>query len=123
MWKILVIGAAILLTLSCSENEPKSRRESFSIGKERPQVVLETEAGKIVLELFPDIAPNHVRNFLDLVERRFYDGLTFHRVVKGLVIQAGSPASSIYVWLNYLILTANSRFSAKRLKAWTSFRK
>ena len=94
MWKILVVGAAMLLTLSCSGIEPKSQRESFSVEKERPRVVLETEAGKIVLELFPDVAPNHVRNFLDLVGRGFYDSLTFHRVVKGLVIQAGSPDGS-----------------------------
>jgi len=94
MWKITVIGAMVLLTLSCSGNEPKSERKSFSVEKGKPQVVLETDAGKIVLELFPDVAPNHVRNFLDLVERGFYDGLTFHRVVKRLVIQAGSPDGS-----------------------------
>ena len=61
------------------------------VEKNRPRVIMETDMGKIVLELFPDVAPNHVKNFLDLANKGFYDGLTFHRVVKGFVIQGGDP--------------------------------
>ena len=61
------------------------------VEKHRPRVIMETDMGKIVLELFPDVAPNHVKNFLDLANKGFYDGLTFHRIVKGFVIQGGDP--------------------------------
>jgi cyclophilin family peptidyl-prolyl cis-trans isomerase len=53
--------------------------------------VLETEFGEIELEFFPDVAPRTVANFLALVERHFYDGLTFHRIVKGFMVQGGDP--------------------------------
>ena len=53
--------------------------------------VLETAAGEIELEFFPDQAPRTVANFLALADRRFYDGLTFHRIVKGFMIQGGDP--------------------------------
>ena len=47
--------------------------------------------GDIVLELCPDKAPNTVRNFLHLAHEGFYDGLTFHRVIDGFMIQGGDP--------------------------------
>jgi len=54
--------------------------------------VIEMEnGGKIRLELYPDVAPVSVKNFVKLVESGFYDGLTFHRVVPGFVIQGGCP--------------------------------
>lgn len=43
------------------------------------------------LELYPEIAPNTVNNFIHLVKRGFYDGLTFHRVIRGFMIQGGDP--------------------------------
>jgi len=49
--------------------------------------------GEIVLRFFPDVAPNHVKNFLDLAGRNFYDGTTFHRVIPGFMIQGGDPNS------------------------------
>jgi len=57
------------------------------------QAVLETDAGSITVELFPDRAPEHVRNFLRLADAGVYDGMAFHRVVSGFVIQTGSPAT------------------------------
>ena len=53
------------------------------------RVVLETSLGPITIELFPDRAPNHVRQFLRLAQSGVYDGTAFHRVVKGFVIQGG----------------------------------
>ena len=54
--------------------------------------VIEMEnGGKICLELYPDVAPVSVENFVKLVKSGFYDGLTFHRVVPGFVIQGGCP--------------------------------
>ena len=49
------------------------------------------DGGKIVMELYADIAPITVTNFVKLVQEKFYDGLTFHRVVEGFMIQTGDP--------------------------------
>ncbi len=47
--------------------------------------------GDILVRLYPDVAPETVKNFKDLVSRKFYDGLTFHRILKGFMIQGGCP--------------------------------
>lgn len=49
--------------------------------------------GEIVLKFFPDVAPNHVKNFIKLAKEKFYDGTTFHRVIPGFMIQGGDPNS------------------------------
>ncbi len=54
-------------------------------------VVLETEQGTIVIEFFSDDAPNHVENFIKLTESGFYDGVLFHRIIPGFMIQGGDP--------------------------------
>jgi peptidyl-prolyl cis-trans isomerase B (cyclophilin B) len=46
---------------------------------------------KIVIELYPDVAPNAVKNFVSLVNKGFYDGLIFHRVIPGFMVQGGDP--------------------------------
>ena len=56
-----------------------------------PQVILETDSGTIVVELFPKEAPITVENFLKLVNQKYYDGLIFHRVIPGFMIQGGDP--------------------------------
>jgi len=62
------------------------------LNETNPQVQIDMgELGTIKLELFPNIAPITVNNFLDLVETSFYDGLIFHRVIKGFMIQGGDP--------------------------------
>ncbi len=53
--------------------------------------ILNTSAGEIVLEFWPDVAPGHVKNFIDLAKKGFYDGTAFHRVIKGFMIQGGDP--------------------------------
>ena len=57
-----------------------------------PQVELDTTAGKIRLELYPDAAPKTVANFLDYVKAKHYDGTVFHRVIDGFMIQGGGFA-------------------------------
>lgn len=60
-----------------------------------PIVNIEMESGeKIVVELYPHIAPNTVKNFVSLVQKGFYDGLIFHRVIPGFMIQGGCPEGS-----------------------------
>lgn len=54
-------------------------------------VILHTEQGRLVIELFPDDAPNHVANFASLAADGFYDGTLFHRIIQGFMIQGGDP--------------------------------
>ena len=57
-----------------------------------PIVTIEMENGGVIkAELYPEVAPNTVRNFVSLVSKGFYDGLIFHRVIKGFMIQGGDP--------------------------------
>lgn len=56
-----------------------------------PVVTIETAEGVIKVELYPEVAPNTVRNFVSLVKKGFYDGTIFHRVIPGFVIQGGDP--------------------------------
>lgn len=57
-----------------------------------PIITIEMENGKVIkAELYPEIAPNTVNNFLSLVNKGYYDGLTFHRVIYGFMIQGGCP--------------------------------
>ncbi len=61
-------------------------------GDKNPVATIEMEDGKIIkLELYPEIAPNTVRNFISLANSKFYDGLIFHRVISGFMIQGGDP--------------------------------
>lgn len=55
--------------------------------------VIETRFGNMEIKFFPDVAPNHVKNFIDLAEKGFYDGTIFHRVIPGFMIQGGDPNS------------------------------
>lgn len=60
-----------------------------------PIVTIKLNCGKTVkVELYPEIAPNTVKNFVSLVKKGFYDGLIFHRVIPGFMIQGGDPTGS-----------------------------
>lgn len=56
-----------------------------------PIATIKTEKGTIKVELYPEIAPNTVKNFISLANKGFYNGLTFHRVIPGFMIQGGCP--------------------------------
>ncbi len=55
------------------------------------KAIIETNFGKIVFELLPNLAPETVRNFVNLAKTSFYDGVLFHRVIPGFMIQGGDP--------------------------------
>ncbi|MFP6766338.1 MAG: peptidylprolyl isomerase [Planctomycetaceae bacterium] len=55
------------------------------------QIEFETDAGRVVLDLWPEVAPGHCRNLIGLTDIGYYDGILFHRVIPGFVIQAGCP--------------------------------
>ncbi len=62
---------------------------------QNPIVTIEMESGKTIkLELYPEIAPNTVANFVSLASKGYYDGLIFHRVIPGFMIQGGDPTGT-----------------------------
>ena len=83
MKKILIMISLSLLLISLGN-------QSFAQSDDR-LVILHTNLGKIVIEFFPNDAPNHVVNFIKLSENGFYDGTIFHRIIPGFMIQGGDP--------------------------------
>lgn len=55
------------------------------------RAIIETKYGNMTLQFFPDVAPGHVKNFIELAKSGFYDKTTFHRVIPGFMIQGGDP--------------------------------
>lgn len=107
-WTLAALLSLMLLVLAaCGTQAPKQAAPADKPAAEagtqaageatpssdgNPIVTIEMDNGGIVkLELYPDVAPNTVNNFIALVKAGFYDGLTFHRVVPGFVIQGGDP--------------------------------
>jgi len=80
MKKILLI---ISLLLSLNLNAGQTTR-----------VMLETTSGNIELELFPDVAPKTVENFVTHIKNGYYNGIAFHRIIKNFMIQGGDPTES-----------------------------
>ena len=67
------------------------------LNETNPQVLIDMgELGEITVEWFPNVAPITVVNFLSLIEASFYDGIIFHRVIKGFMIQGGDPQGTGY---------------------------
>lgn len=65
-----------------------------AIAMENKNVILETNQGVIEIKLMPDVAPKACENFTKLVEKGYYNGLIFHRVIKGFMIQGGDPTGT-----------------------------
>ncbi|CAN0652738.1 peptidylprolyl isomerase [Nitratireductor aquimarinus] len=57
-------------------------------------IVMETTKGKVVIQLFPDVAPEHVKRIKELARENFYDGIVFHRVIDGFMAQTGDPTGT-----------------------------
>ena len=91
---ILCIAAILLCTVSCGDEKAEDTTAAAGEVSSKEPVYVEMsvkEHGIIKLELYPDIAPVTVENFVSLVKEGFYDGLTFHRISKGFMIQGGGP--------------------------------
>jgi peptidyl-prolyl cis-trans isomerase B (cyclophilin B) len=72
--------------------EPTPEGPELLDSDQHPEVTLEISNGKnVVIELYPEVAPNSVSNFVSLVKQGFYDGLIFHRVIPGFMVQGGDP--------------------------------
>ena len=101
--KALLTALCLLFSISlCACEETTDRRDYFNVeGNETSMDAYETnnpvvalqikDYGTVVIELYPEIAPNTVNNFISLVKSGFYDGSSFHRSVPGFMIQGGDP--------------------------------
>ena len=67
---------------------------ALSFGASHPKVLLQTTQGDITLELYNDVAPLAVENFTGLVKNGYYNGLTFHRIIKNFMVQGGDPTGT-----------------------------
>ena len=100
-----IAGATVVLLVAIPPPAPPSQDDApDQVGADEPaektpryenfvKATIVTAAGDIALALYPDVASKTVENFVRLAKEGFYDGVTFHRVVPGFVIQAGDPLS------------------------------
>lgn len=89
---ILMLGLAACGSETTDNTEQESAEDYTAAITENPIVTITMENDeKIVIELEPKTAPNTVANFISLVEEGFYDGLIFHRVIPGFMVQGGDP--------------------------------
>ncbi len=95
---VLTLAAALLVAFASAApvQAQSGTKGSAQVGTKKagiplPLVLFQTSKGDVVLELFEDQAPNTVANFVSLVEKGFYNGLKFHRVMDGFMAQGGCP--------------------------------
>ena len=77
--------------LEMSETRAKKIKHSYQVKDAENSLLLQTKYGDVVIEMFPNDAPNHVARIKELVRQGFYNGLKFHRVIDGFMAQAGCP--------------------------------
>ena len=90
---VFLLAGLVLLTTGCfaAGQGMDSNKDKGAKKMANPIAVFETNMGTFEIELFEDKAPITVKNFTDLAEKGFYDGLIFHRVIDGFMIQGGDP--------------------------------
>jgi len=87
----LVLCLLPVLTIGETRSKTFSKEEIKKMSE--TTAAIETKFGTIELKFFPEVAPNHVNNFIELAKKGFYDGTIFHRVIPGFMIQGGDPNS------------------------------
>lgn len=89
---ILIFAISLIPVAVFSAEKKASGKGGSELEKlKNTKAVVETKLGKIELKFFPDVAPNHVKNFIKLAKDGFYNGTIFHRVIPGFMIQGGDP--------------------------------
>ncbi len=96
--KMILLVFTILLgmftvTAGIAQQAPKKFTAQEIKKMSMTKAIIETKFGNITLKFYPDVAPGHVNNFIELAKKGFYDGTTFHRVIPGFMIQGGDPNS------------------------------
>lgn len=84
-------AAALMTVCACSGKDEGSKVSSETDGDKVMIEMIIEDFGTVKLELYPDVAPITVENFVNLANEGFYDGLTFHRIYPGFMIQGGDP--------------------------------
>lgn len=105
MKRLLCIALCLILlgTMGCTSGE-KNKTEEETMHSEYPIATITMKDGGVIkLELYPKIAPESVKNFISLANSKFYDGLIFHRVISGFMIQGGCPKGNGTGGLGYNI--------------------
>lgn len=77
--------------LGVSDTRSKKIKHSYKVKDAENSLLLRTKYGDVVIEMMPDVAPNHVARIKELAREGFYNGLKFHRVIDGFMAQAGCP--------------------------------
>lgn len=88
----LILILLVALSAHAETKYKKFKKEEIRKMAET-RAIIETKFGSMEIMFFPDVAPNHVNNFIELAKKGFYDGTTFHRVIPGFMIQGGDPNS------------------------------
>lgn len=88
---LFFIGFFLVSSMAETKNRTFTTKEIKKMSETK--AVIETKFGNIELKFFPDVAPKHVNNFIELAKKGFYDGTIFHRVIPGFMIQGGDPNS------------------------------
>lgn len=101
---LFIVVLSLSLLVACNGAEPEEEKETKEVkdteekqtfkgeNEESPIVTMTMEnGGEVIIELYPQLAPNTVNNFISLIQDDFYNGLTFHRVIPGFMIQGGDP--------------------------------
>lgn len=93
---IIAVAVCIIVVIGNNKKADEKYDGEYTLTEEQTDNVLikMRDGGEILIELYPDIAPITVANFKSLVAQKFYDGITFHRVVDNFVIQAGDPTAT-----------------------------
>lgn len=88
---LILILLGLLVFVGCGDNKEKEKTTDDKFANKVEVKMDIKDYGTITLELYPDVAPITVENFVSLVKGKFYDGLTFHRIIDGFMIQGGDP--------------------------------
>ena len=98
---ILIFGIVLIFVLQgvvmlfpSAPTTPNESNQNQTINNVKHQITLKTSQGDITFETYDGDAPNTVQNFIDLAGKKFYDGVIFHRVIKGFMIQGGDPTGT-----------------------------
>ncbi len=90
--KLFLLSIALLFAVAAyGEMKSKTFTKEEIKKMSETKAVIETKLGNIELKFFPEVAPNHVNNFIELAKKGLYDGTIFHRVIPGFMIQGGDP--------------------------------